>query len=151
MQPLNLPTYHIKTRNIGGHTEVFDFLRSRYVRLTPEEWVRQHFTHFLVEQKGYPTALLANEVTINVGGVARRCDSVLYHPMGGRPRLIVEYKAPHVAVTQSVFQQIYSYNSVLRADYLIVSNGLTHYCCLVDYLKCSVTFLQDIPSYTQLR
>lgn len=150
MQALNLPPFNIKTRSIDGQTEVFDPLRRRYVRLTPEEWVRQHFTHFLVKQKGYPAALLANEVTINVCGVARRCDSVLYHPVGGRPRLIVEYKAPAVAITQNVFQQICSYNSVLRADYLIVSNGLSHYCCRVDYAKMSVDFLQDIPDYTEL-
>lgn len=151
MQPLNLPPYNIKTRCVGGQTQVFDFLRRRYVRLTPEEWVRQHFCHFLVEQKGFPAALLANEVTIDVGGVARRCDSVLYHPVGGRPRVIVEYKAPSVAITQGVFQQIYSYNSVLRADYLIVSNGLTHYCCFVDYQKLAVDFLEDIPNYSELK
>lgn len=150
MQPLNLPPYKIKTRTSGGQTEVFDFLRRRYVRLTPEEWVRQHFTHFLVEQKGFPAALLANEVTVNVGGVARRCDSVLYDRTGRRPRLIVEYKAPGVPITQHVFQQIYSYNCTLRADYLIVSNGRSHYCCRVDYSKMDVDFLEYIPSYTEL-
>lgn len=129
---------------------MFDFLRRRYVRLTPEEWVRQHFTHFLVEQKGFPSALLANEVTVNVGGVARRCDSVLYGRADGRPRLIAEYKSPCVPITQHVFQQIYSYNCALRADYLIVSNGRTHYCCHVDYERMDVCFLEDIPAYTEL-
>ena len=112
--------------------------------------MRQHFTHFLVEQKGYPSALLANEVTINVGGVARRCDSVLYNRDGGLPRIIIEYKAPHINITQAVFQQIYSYNSVLKAEYLIVSNGLVHYCCHIDYKKMSVEYLHDIPHYTEL-
>ena len=150
MQQLNLPPFNIKVAEREGQTTIYDFLRHRYLRLTPEEWVRQHFTHFLVEHKGYPTALLANEVTIDVNGVARRCDSVLYKAAGGLPRMIIEYKAPHIHITQSVFQQIYSYNSVLRADYLIVSNGINHYCCHVDYDNMRVDFLKDIPNYIEL-
>ena len=150
MQQLNLPPFNIKVAEREGQTTIYDFLRHRYLRLTPEESVRQHFTHFLVEHKGYPTALLANEVTIDVNGVARRCDSVLYKAAGGMPRMIIEYKAPHIHITQSVFQQIYSYNSVLRADYLIVSNGINHYCCHVDYDNMRVDFLKDIPNYIEL-
>ena len=150
MQQLNLPPFNITVAEREGQTTIYDFLRHRYLRLTPEEWVRQHFTHFLVEHKGYPTALLANEVTIDVNGVARRCDSVLYKAAGGMPRMIIEYKAPHIHITQSVFQQIYSYNSVLRADYLIVSNGINHYCCHVDYDNMHVDFLKDIPNYIEL-
>ena len=150
MQQLNLPPFNIKVAEREGQTTIYDFLRHRYLRLTPEEWVRQHFTHLLVEHKGYPTALLANEVTIDVNGVARRCDSVLYKAAGGMPRMIIEYKAPHIHITQSVFQQIYSYNSVLRADYLIVSNGINHYCCHVDYDNMRVDFLKDIPNYIEL-
>ena len=150
MQQLNLPPFNIKVAEREGQTTIYDFLRHRYLRLTPEECVRQHFTHFLVEHKGYPTALLANEVTIDVNGVARRCDSVLYKAAGGMPRMIIEYKAPHIHITQSVFQQIYSYNSVLRADYLIVSNGINHYCCHVDYDNMRVDFLKDIPNYIEL-
>ena len=150
MQQLNLPPFNIKVAEREGQTTIYDFLRHRYLRLTPEEWVRQHFTHFLVEHKGYPTALLANAVTIDVNGVARRCDSVLYKAAGGMPRMIIEYKAPHIHITQSVFQQIYSYNSVLRADYLIVSNGINHYCCHVDYDNMRVDFLKDIPNYIEL-
>lgn len=150
MQQLKLPPFNIKVAEREGQTTIYDFLRHRYLRLTPEEWVRQHFTHFLVEHKGYPTALLANEVTIDVNGVARRCDSVLYKAAGGMPRMIIEYKAPHIHITQSVFQQIYSYNSVLRADYLIVSNGINHYCCQVDYDNMRVDFLKDIPNYIEL-
>ena len=150
MQQLNLPPFNIKVAEREGQTTIYDFLRHRYLRLTPEEWVRQHFTHFLIEHKGYPTALVANEVTIDVNGVARRCDSVLYKAAGGMPRMIIEYKAPHIHITQSVFQQIYSYNSVLRADYLIVSNGINHYCCHVDYDNMRVDFLKDIPNYIEL-
>lgn len=151
MRTLNLPSFNIRTMQQEGHTAIFDFLRKRYVRLTPEEWVRQHFTHFLVEHKGYPPALLGNEVTVNVGGVARRCDSVLYNRVGGTPRMIIEYKAPHINITQAVFQQIYSYNSVLHADYLIVTNGIAHYCCKVDYDNMRVDYLTDIPSYNDIQ
>ena len=150
MISLNLPSFNIKTKEHGGRTQIFDFLRHRYVTLTPEEWVRQHFVHFLVEHKGYPAALLGNEVGLKVGGVSRRCDSVLYHREGGRPRVIMEYKAPSVAITQQVFTQIASYNSVLRADYLIVSNGLNHYCCHIDYAEGHVEYLREIPSYADL-
>lgn len=150
MISLNLPSFEIKTQEIGGRTSIFDFLRRRFVALTPEEWVRQHFTHFLVFHLGYPRELLANEVGLNVGGVMRRCDSVLYHREGGRPRVIIEYKAPSTAITQRVFTQIASYNSVLRADYLMVSNGLSHYCCRMDYAAGSVVFLKDIPAYDEL-
>lgn len=150
MQKLQLPPFDVKTRDEGGRPSVYDFLRRRYVCLTPEEWVRQHFTRYLVDHKGYPAALMANEVTVDVGGVARRCDTVLYHRVNLRPRMIVEYKAPHVAITRHVFQQIYAYNSALRADYLVVSNGLVHYCCRVDYARMKVDFLQDIPAYGEL-
>ena len=150
MISLNLPPFTIKTTRREGRTVIFDFLRRRYVALTPEEWVRQHFTHFLVEYKGYPSALLANEVSITVGGADRRCDSILYHRQGGRPRLIIEYKAPSVGITQNVFNQIASYNSILRADYLIVSNGLVHYCRKMNYAEAQVQYLRDIPHYEEL-
>lgn len=150
MISLNLPSFNIKTKEQEGRTLIFDFLRRRYVILTPEEWVRQHFVHFLVEHKGYPAALLGNEIGIKVGGVSRRCDSVLYHREGGRPRVIIEYKAPSVTITQQVFVQIASYNSVLRADYLIVSNGINHYCCFMNYAEGRVDYLREIPDYGQL-
>lgn len=150
MKPLNLPPFELKISHKDGRAVIFDFLRRRYLALTPEEWVRQHFTHYLVEHKHYPAALLANEVTVRVGETARRCDSVLYHREGGRPRVIVEYKAPHVPITQAVFQQICAYNSVLRADYLIVSNGLAHYCCRVDYETMGIAYLPQIPDYAEL-
>lgn len=151
MLPLNLPPYEIAVRcGADGRAEIFDFLRRRYVTLTPEEWVRQHFTHYLVDVKGYPAGLLANEVGLTVGGVQRRCDSVLFDREGGRPRLIVEYKAPEVRITQKVFTQISSYNSVLRADYLVVSNGLSHYACRVDYSAGAVTFLREVPPFAEL-
>lgn len=148
---LNLPPVDLRLRqNKEGRTLVFDPLRRRFVTLTAEEWVRQHFVRFLMDDRGFPCALLGNEVGVTVGGVARRCDSVLFSREGGLPRVIIEYKAPHVAISQEVFTQIQSYNSVLRADYLVVSNGLRHFCCHMDYERQTVTFLPQIPHYRDL-
>ena len=136
-------------REQNGRRQIFDFLRRRYVSLTPEEWVRQHFVHFLIEQKGYPKGLLANEVEQKIGDKKLRCDTLLYNKEL-RPRMIIEYKAPEIAITQRVFNQITVYNFLLHVDYLIVSNGRQHYCCRMDYEKGEYTFLQDIPHYTEL-
>lgn len=128
---------------------IYDTLRRKYVKLTPEEWVRQHFVHMLVERKGYPGALMANEVALKVGEKQLRADTVLYDSRL-RPRMIIEYKAPHVAITQAVFDQIATYNLLLRVDYLVVSNGLSHYCCRMDYEGRQYCYLQDIPLYAEL-
>ena len=149
MQELNLPRYEISVKRNGERLTIFDFLRRRHVALTPEEWVRQHFVHFLVEHKGYPKGLLANEVELSVGEKNLRCDSILYDP-SLKPRMIVEYKAPSVVVTQKVFQQIATYNLLLHVDYLVVSNGLTHYCVKMDYDNQKYVFLDDIPDYKNL-
>ncbi|TWV15060.1 type I restriction enzyme HsdR N-terminal domain-containing protein [Bacteroidaceae bacterium HV4-6-C5C] len=149
MLALNLPAFNIKTEEREGKHVVFDEIRRRYIALTPEEWVRQHFVNFLLEYKGYPKSLLANEVQISLNGTKKRCDTVLY----GRDftaRMIIEYKAPDVEITQAVFNQITRYNMVLKVDYLIVSNGIHHYCCRMDYNNNSYFFLKDIPKYTEL-
>ena len=149
MLSLNLPAYGAKIIARDGKNVIFDFIRQRYVALTPEEWVRQHFVHFLADCKGYPPALLANEVSLNLNGMKRRCDTVLY-ANDLSARMIVEYKAPHVQVTQKVFDQIARYNMALRVDYLVVSNGLSHYCCKMDYAGRTYSFLPGIPSYMEL-
>lgn len=146
MYRLNLPSYPIKISGTQLKPTILDILRRKYVALTPEEWVRQHFVHYLIEQKNYPASLLANEVKLQVGDKTLRADSVLYDT-GLRPRMIVEYKAPSVKLTQKVFDQISIYNMLLRVDYLIVSNGMESYCCKMDYERQSYTFLQDIPNY----
>ena len=132
MYELNLPKYGIKIKNDKGHQSIFDVLRRKYVALTPEEWVRQHFVHFLIEHKGYPKALMANEIQLAIGNKKLRCDSVLYDRTL-KPRMIIEYKAPTVNITQKVFDQITIYNMLLHVDYLVVSNGIKHYCCRMDY------------------
>ncbi len=149
MLSLNLPPYATKIAVRDGKNTIWDIIRRKYVALTPEEWVRQHFVHFLVEHKSYPVSLLANEVALSLNGTSRRCDTVLYDRTLS-PRMIVEYKAPHIPITQKVFDQICRYNLVFRVDYLIVSNGLSHYCCRMDYEHQSYQFLQDVPEYGEL-
>lgn len=149
MLSLNLPSAALKITDRSGKKYVFDVLRKKYVALTPEEWVRQHFVHYLINHLGYPAGLLANEVSISLNSTSKRCDTVLYSPSLS-PRMIVEYKAPDVQVTQNVFNQITRYNIVLRVDYLIVTNGITHYCCKVDYQSGRCTFLSSVPPYNSL-
>lgn len=149
MFALNLPAFDARITQRNGKNVIFDVIRRRYVALTPEEWVRQHFTHFLLKEKGYPQGLLANEVQINLNGTRKRCDTVLYN-RDLTARMIVEYKAPTVEITQAVFDQITRYNMVLKVDYLIVSNGLNHYCCRMDYATQTYVFLPGIPHYTEL-
>ena len=146
---LNLPTYEIKLSGTPEHPRIFDILRHRYVALTPEEWVRQHFIHYLINHKGYPAALMANEISLSIGNKKLRADSVLYDRLA-QPRMIMEYKAPSIAITQKVFNQIAAYNILLHVDYLVVSNGLAHYCCRMNYENHTYEFLQDIPDYIYL-
>ena len=149
MLALNLPTFELKMKDDGSKKSIFDVIRRKYVALTPEEWVRQHFVHYLMEQLGYPQELLANEVEVSLNGMSRRCDTVLYN-RDLEARMIVEYKAPSIPITQNVFNQIMRYNMVLHVDYLVVSNGIYHYCCKMDYSTNSYTFLTEIPKYEAL-
>lgn len=149
MLSLNLPVFDTKIAARNGKDVIFDVIRQRYVALTPEEWVRQHFVHFLILHKGYPQALMANEVLVHLNGTKKRCDTVLYR-RDLTARMIVEYKAPHIEIKQAVFDQIMRYNMVLKVDYLVVSNGMQHYCCRMNYENQSYTFLEDIPDYGEL-
>ena len=149
MHTLNLPPADLRCTQKEGQTAVFDPLRHRYVRLTPEEWVRQHFVHYLIHHMGYPEGLLANEVSLTLNQTAKRCDSVLYD-LHAQPQMIIEYKAPHIQLNQHTFDQITRYNIVLRVPYLIVSNGLQHYCCRIDYERGTYAFLREIPRYEEL-
>ena len=146
---LNLPEYNIKLQRDDEIIKIYDRLRKKYVALTPEEWVRQHYIEYLITAKNFPEGLMANEVGLTLNGTARRCDSVVM-TKSGKPLVIVEYKAPSVAITQSVFDQIVRYNMVLHARYLMVSNGMVHYCCAIDYDTHSYNFLKEIPDYSEL-
>ena len=149
MIPLNLPSFDIKLQGTREHPRIFDILRKQYIALTPEEWVRQSFIHYLIEHLGYPAALLANEISLQVGQKQLRADSVLFD-QSLKPRMIIEYKAPTIEITQKVFDQISAYNLLLHADYLIVSNGMKHYCCKMDYEGKKCLFLDHIPRYEEI-
>lgn len=149
MLNLNLPSFDTKVRKIDNKLSIFDSLRRKFVALTPEEWVRQHFVNFLITEKEYPQGLIANEVQIKLNNQKKRCDSVIYNSTL-KPLVIVEYKSPDVNITQDVFDQIARYNIVLKVDYLIVSNGINHYCCKIDYQNQTFQYLQEIPNYSEL-
>ena len=146
---LNLPPFDMKLSGTRERMKVFDILRRRYVALTPEEWVRQHFVNYLINHLGYPAPLLANEVQLTVGEKHLRADTVLFS-RDMRPRMIVEYKAPSVAITPDVFNQIAVYNTLLHVDYLVVSNGIEHYCRRIDYTTGQALPLDHIPTYDML-
>lgn len=141
---LNLPPVQLDIREDAGRIQVMDPLRRKFVALTPEEYVRQHFTAFLADTLGYPRGLMANEVPLTLNGMRRRCDT-LVSDRKGKPFMVVEYKAPTVAVTQDVFDQIARYNMVVGARYLTVSNGLLHFCC--RYSDEGYSFLPSIPEF----
>lgn len=145
--PLNLPPVDLRLRLEGKILKVFDPLRKKFVALTPEEYVRQHFTAWMTEKLGYPASLMNNEVPLKLNNTSRRCDTVVFRS-DGTPAIIVEYKAPTVAITQSVFDQIARYNMVLRSRFLIVSNGLRHFCCEMDYDKETYRFLPHVPVWS---
>ena len=146
---LSLPPFKYKVKKQGGNVLIFDILRKKFVVLTPEEWVRQHFVHFLTGHKGYPAALMANEVGLMIGNKKLRADSVLYDRQL-HPRMIIEYKAPSIEITQKVFDQIAAYNLLLHVDYLVMSNGFQHYCCRMDYENRRYEFLKEIPDYSDI-
>lgn len=143
---LRLPPARLRLIRGIDVIKVLDPLRKKYVVLTPEEYVRQHFTAWLIRELGYPPSLMANEIGIELNGTKKRCDTVVFNP-DGTPLMIVEYKAPDVRISQHVFDQIVRYNMSLHAQYLTVSNGLSHYCCRIDYDASTYRFLPSVPSY----
>ena len=149
MIALNLPTYSFKIKSDLQRKLIFDEFRKKYVVLTPEEWVRQNFMKFLVAEKSYPISLTAVEKKVDVNGLSQRFDAVVFNRKG-QPSVIIEFKAPSVKISQEVFDQIARYNMSLKVDFLIVSNGLKHYCCKMDYEKNTYYFLKDIPDFSEI-
>ena len=149
MQKLNLPDYDFQHRFDEGNQYVLDIFRKKYVMFTPEEEVRQRFARYLVEVKGYPASLMMTEYTLKLNEMTRRCD-ILVHKPAGFPALLVECKAPEVKITQDTFDQVARYNMVFHVKYLMVTNGMKHYCCYLDFESEKVEFLQEIPRFTNL-
>ncbi|MDX1284954.1 MAG: type I restriction enzyme HsdR N-terminal domain-containing protein [Draconibacterium sp.] len=148
MEELNLPKYAFRIRTEGGRKMIYDSIRKKFVVLTPEEWVRQNFIQYLIKVKKYPESLMAVEKQIMVNQQARRFDLLIYL-RNGQPSLIAEFKAPSVKVSQETFDQVVRYNMALRVERVVVSNGLQHFACEIDYIHNSYSFLHEVPEYCE--
>ncbi|HAQ19505.1 MAG TPA: restriction endonuclease subunit R [Prolixibacteraceae bacterium] len=149
MQKLNLPEYSFRIKNKEEKSLIFDSLRKKFVRLTPEEWVRQNFVQFLVQEKNYPVSLIAIEAGVKVNNNPQRADMILFD-RSGNPVLVAEFKAPEVKISQQSFDQIVRYNMQLKVKFLIVSNGMEHFCCRISYVDNSYTFSPEIPDFSTI-
>ncbi len=149
MRKLNLPAYDFQHRMEDGKPLVLDIFRKRYVMLTPEEEVRQRFARYLMEEKGYPASLMMTEYSMKLNEMIRRCD-ILVHKPAGKPAVLVECKAPNVKISNATFDQAARYNMVFKVKYLMVTNGMKHYCCYVDFEDQKVHFMEEIPTYDTL-
>jgi len=147
---LNLPGYEVRvSKTENGEREIFDSFRKKFVKLTPEEWVRQHFLHFLCNEKGYPATLISVEKQLKILGRSKRFDAVVFKN-DGTPVVLIEFKATSVKLNQDVIEQVAGYNFVLQANFLMISNGLTHYCCKMDYENRTYRLLSEIPLFKEL-
>ena len=149
LPPLNLPPYPFKLSEHNGQLSLFDIIRKREIVLTPEEWVRQHFVQYLINQKQYPKTLIKLEGGHKLHGMPKRTDIVVYNPTGDKI-LLVECKAPSVTIDQKTFDQVARYNIVHKVKLLAVTNGLQHYYCSIDFEKSSYRFISDLPDYKSL-
>ena len=149
MKKLNLPEYPFQIRIREGKEYLFDPVRKKEIRLTPEEWVRQHLIMYLHHDRSYPLSLMQVEKEFSWNALALRSDLLVFSPEA-EPRMIVECKAPQVKLTDAVFEQIARYNMKYKVPYLLVTNGLVHYCCKMDYDRLSYRFLEEIPNYSLL-
>jgi len=150
MKALNLPKYDFRLRkNADDKTEIFDAIRKRFYVLSPEEWVRQNFIQYLITEKQFPASLMAVEKGLKLNGMQKRTDIVQYNT-SGNPVVIVECKAPEIKLSQDTFDQAARYNMTLQVDYLIITNGLEHYACKMNYSENKIQFLEEIPTFKQL-
>lgn len=149
MDVLNLPACEVKVRRNGIKKEIFDPIRKRFVALTPEEWVRQHFIQYLMNECHVPPMLIGVEIALKYNGLSKRSDIVVFDRLG-QPAMAVECKATSVKIDQKVFDQLARYNMVLNVKYLIVTNGLAHYCCRIDKTGGTYEFLPDIPPFEMI-
>ncbi len=149
MLQLNLPVNNFSIKKINEKNYIFDVNRKKFVVLTPEEWVRQHFIRYLTDEKAYPSSLIAIEKQLVMNGMKKRCDAVVYN-YNAEPVMIIEFKAPNIKITQKTFDQAAVYNSKLKVGLFMISNGLEHYCCKIDIEKSKYNFFSEIPSFYQI-
>lgn len=147
MQKLNFPVYSFRFKNSENKVSIFDEIRKKFILLTPEEWVRQHVIQFLLQNKKYPKSLINVEKLIKINDLNKRYDGVVFLP-NGEIFLLIECKAPEVPISQHTFDQIARYNLVLKAKYLMVTNGLNHYFCQMDFENEKYVFLKELPEYS---
>ena len=146
MQNLNFPSYDFRFKNSENKVAIFDAIRKKFIILTPEEWVRQHTIQFLLQEKKYPKSHINVEKLVKVNSINKRYDIVVFEPNGDL-FLVVECKAPEVKISQDTFDQIARYNLKLKAKYLMVTNGLNHYFCQMDFEKEHYIFLEELPNF----
>lgn len=149
IHPLNLPEYEHRFKQEGKKTKIFDQVRKKFLVLTPEEWVRQNFVRFLIQEKNYPSSLIAIEKGLKVNQLFKRCD-ILIHNNYGKAMLLVECKSPNVKLSSETYHQAATYNMSLKLPFLVVTNGIQHFCSRIDFEKSSYSFLEDIPEYHEL-
>jgi hypothetical protein len=146
MQKLNFPPFPFRFKNSENKVSIFDDIRKKFIILTPEEWVRQHTVQFLLQEKNYPKSHVNVEKLVKVNDINKRYDVVVFHPDGAL-FLLIECKAPEVRITQDTFDQIARYNLKLKAEYLMVTNGLNHYFCQMDFENEQYVFLEELPNF----
>jgi len=149
LENLNFPVYDFRYTERENKKYIFDIIRKKYVLLTPEEWVRQNFIRYLLEEKGYIQSLVRVEMFFKLNRLSKRADIALFDRKG-KPKVLVECKSPKVAISQAVFEQVARYNLSFKVDFLIVTNGMQHFCCKMDYEKKSYTFLKEIPGFDEV-
>lgn len=146
MQKLNFSSYSFRFKNSENKVSIFDEIRKKFIILTPEEWVRQHVVQFLLEEKKYPKSLINVEKVLKVNGLRKRYDVVVFNP-DGSIYILIECKAPQIKIAQSTFDQIARYNMTMQSQFLMVTNGLNHYFCQMDFENEKYQFLQELPNY----
>lgn len=149
MFQLNLPQAELNIKKTKYGFQIKDIFRNRFVKLTPEEWVRQNFLHFLINHKSYPIGLIAVETELQVAGLKKRCDAIVYNQKA-EPIIIIEFKAPEVNINQDVFDQVAIYNMKLNVEYFIISNGIEHYFYQLDKNNNQYIFLSEIADFDNL-
>jgi len=149
MLKLNLPEYNFKFIKEKNKLKIFDNVRKNFVTLTPEEWVRQNYIMFLINEKKVPASHIITESQLKVHELKKRTDAIIYNRKM-EATVLIEFKAPDVKIETNVFEQINIYNIALKLKYLIVTNGLMHYYCQINYLSNNFEFLNDLPMYDEL-
>ncbi len=149
MESLNLPSFEHRLIQREGRTMIFDVFRKMYVVLSPEEWVRQHFLMWLVNQQGYPAGLIAVEKPLKYNQLQKRADAVVYNK-NGHPLMLIECKAPGIKISQKTFEQAATYNFIFQTKFLVLTNGLEHYCCKIDLQNKEVKFLESVPPFSDI-